>query len=378
MKIHLSLEHIKLENIFNDLPIGMIVLDGDGIVLAHNTSFQRIVLGKVLNIIDKAIWPFIEKNGDGHIEKQLQDSHEYSLRTHNKQLLVLKIKKHQFNSEQKAVFIGTVGGQENISKLGTELKRQISKVDEMEDKLEQESELSEMKSRFLSIASHEFRTPLAGILSSLNLINRYKDAELTAWFRINNHQKIENHLDKIHESVRNLTTLINKFLALGNIAKGEIPVKYAPFNLEEALMNQKNQIQEIGKPGQKINYQHKGSTSQVSLDQHLLKNIINNLLSNALKFSYEHSEIQMISEIDEKEIKLMIKDDGIGIPQKEQNKIFRRFYRAHNALTFEEGTGLGLNIVKKYVELMQGHISFESEENHGTTFYITFPKTQTT
>lgn len=356
----------------------MIVLDSDGLVFAYNFSFQRIVLGNVLNIIDKAIWPFIEKNGGEIKDKVLHDSHEYKLRTYNKQLLILKVKKYQLYNENKTVFIGSVSGQENISKLGTELERQKSKVDEMEDKLEQENELSEMKSRFLSIASHEFRTPLAGILSSLNLINRYKNAELTAWFQINNHTKIENHLNKIHESVRNLTTIINKFLALGNIAKGEIPVKYSPFNLEEALMNQKNQIQEIGKPGQIIKYKHLGSTSQVSLDQHLFKNIINNLLSNALKFSHEQSEIQMKSEINEKEIKLMIKDEGIGIPQKEQNKIFRRFYRANNALTFEEGTGLGLNIVKKYVELMNGRISFESKENFGTTFYITFPKTRTT
>lgn len=376
MEDQISIEHITLESIFNDLPIGMLVLNEKGLVLAHNTSFRSIVLGKERNIIGEAIWPLITEDSIGKENKSICHAQDYIIRTYKQQLLTLKINSYQTTSTAKPSIIGILSGENKLSKLEAELERKTSRIDDMEDELEQENELSEMKSRFLSIASHEFRTPLAGILSSLNLINRYRKAEQPLWSQLSNHRKIENHLDKIHESVKNLTTIINRFLALGNISKGEIPVKYTQFDLQKALLHQKNQIEEIGKPGQKIRYKHIGIPSLVNLDQYILKNIMNNILSNAMKFSHEGSEILMNSEINQSRVLISIQDHGIGIPQKEQAKVFRRFYRANNALTFEEGTGLGLNIVKKYVALMDGQITFESEENRGTTFYITFPKKQ--
>ncbi len=130
----------------------------------------------------------------------------------------------------------------------------------------------------------------------------------------------------------------------------------------------------MSKPGQKINYQHIGKEKMVLLDKNLLRNIINNLLSNAIKFSPENTKIELLSEIDTNTIKLVVQDQGIGIPSHQQNKIFSRFFRAQNALNYEEGTGLGLNIVKKYIDLMKGNISFDSKQNMGTTFYISFPK----
>jgi signal transduction histidine kinase len=99
---------------------------------------------------------------------------------------------------------------------------------------------------------------------------------------------------------------------------------------------------------------------------------MNNLLSNAIKFSPENTEIKIISEITGNSLQIEISDQGIGIPAKDQKKVFRRFFRASNALINEEGTGLGLNIVQKYTELMSGNISFKSTENSGSTFYLTF------
>jgi hypothetical protein len=238
---------------------------------------------------------------------------------------------------------------------------------------EQENELFEMKTRFLSIASHEFRTPLAGILSSLNLINRYLEADQQAWLKFKNKEKVENHLSKINESVKNLTTILSKFLALGNIEKGDIPVKFTSFDLKKTIESQRSQFQQISKPGQKILYHHKGKETSVFLDKYLLKNIMNNLFSNAIKFSHENAEIQLRSELQGDTIKIEISDNGIGIPEEDQNKIFSRFHRAGNALSFQEGTGLGLSIVKNYVGLMNGSITFESKLNRGTTFYITLP-----
>jgi len=266
-----------------------------------------------------------------------------------------------------------LSGKENIQKLGDELERKASIIDDIEEELEHETELSEMKSRFLSIASHEFRTPLAGILSSINLINRYKSAELSSWKQISNHKKIENHLEKVRRSVKNLTSIINKFLALRNISKGEIPVKMSNFDIKNLLYNQKEQLLENCKPGQTIIYKHFGNLTTVHLDPHLLKNIIINLISNAIKYSPENTTINMQSSLNKNELKISIKDQGIGIPRKEQAKVYSRFYRANNALKYNEGTGLGLNLVKNYVEVLNGLISFESEENEGTIFLISFP-----
>lgn len=268
----------------------------------------------------------------------------------------------------------------NISGLGNKrdlmelekLKVQLNKKELIIKELEQQSELSEMKSRFLSIASHEFKTPLTGILSSLNLIDRYLDADIQNWRKFKNREKVENHLLNINESVKNLTTILNNFLSLRNLEQGEIPVNNINFDIKEMLEGQQLQFQQICKTGQQILYLHKGKKKNVYLDKHLFKNIMNNLLSNAIKFSPENTEIEIISEITGNSLQVEISDQGVGIPAKEQKKIFRRFFRASNALINEEGTGLGLNIVKKYTELMNGDISFKSTENSGTTFYLTF------
>lgn len=238
---------------------------------------------------------------------------------------------------------------------------------------EQEFELSALKTNFLSIASHEFKTPLAGILSSLNLINRYLDADHQAWCRFRNKEKVENHLNKINESVKNLNTILDKFLALGNIEKGEIPVSYIHFNLKKFLNTQRSQFQQTAKPGQKINYLHRGKETNVFLDKYLFRNIMNNLLSNAIKFSHENSEIQLISEITNDAIIIEVRDQGIGIPREDQDKIFSRFFRAANAVSYQEGTGLGLSIVKNYVGLLDGQITFESRQHQGTIFCIRIP-----
>ena len=381
-------ENISLISVVEDLPIGIILIDSEGIILIANSTFQNIVGGKNGNLIGKSIKSILKETYKEKFDNLLitvkdnknyeedWQKREFELITHNRQYLKVHINDYQLE-ENDVLFMGTISGDENVSKLGNELERQLNLKDDLKDDLEQESELSEMKSRFLSIASHEFRTPLAGILSSLNLIDRYIKADQQTWSNFKNGVKVENHLKKINESVKNLTTILNKFLALGNIEKGEIPIKFVTFNLEKVLKLQVSQFQELRKPGQEISYQHHGRETNVYLDKYLIKNIVNNLCSNAIKFSPENATIEFSSEIDKDNIRLIIKDNGIGIPNSEKSKIFHRFYRAKNALHYDEGTGLGLNIVKKYVELMKGSITFESEQNMGTTFFITFPKKQT-
>ena len=234
--------------------------------------------------------------------------------------------------------------------------------DELTTALSKEKELSDLKSRFVSMASHEFRTPLSTILSSVSLISKYTQSE--------DQDKRDKHIQRIHSAVSNLTDILNEFLSLGKIEEGKIQVHFSSFNLKEQLKLIVNEIANILKPGQEINYEHLGE-AQVNLDLSLLRNILINLISNASKFSPENSVIEINSIVSDKSISLTIKDQGIGIPEEDQRHLFERFFRAKN-VTNIQGTGLGLHIVSRYVELMNGSISVESVLEEGSTITIHF------
>jgi hypothetical protein len=374
------MDDLKLTAVFDDLPTGLILINNKGYIETANNAFlQDFVKGKS-NIKGIGFDKFLstdQKSEFNHLLAGVNKSDGGSVKKidlidSQSKIHKLELCYYPANQEREGMFLGILLGSPNESKLLKEIEKQQQLKESIKDKLEQESELSDMKSRFLSIASHEFRTPLAGILSSLNLMSRYLNANEGGKVSLSHKEKALKHVDKISESVKNLTTILNKFLALGNIEKGEIPVKYSKFDIKSTLESQQILFQQICKPGQKIYYTHKGRVRKVFLDIHLLKNILNNLLSNAIKFSDENTAIQLTSIVSPGIVQLIVADNGIGIPRAEQKYIFRRFYRAKNALSFQEGTGLGLNIVKKYVKLMDGSISFESEEGTGTTFSITF------
>ncbi len=233
--------------------------------------------------------------------------------------------------------------------------------------LEEEKELNELKSRFVSMASHEFRTPLTSILTSATLIGKYKD-ETTQ-------DKRMKHVHRIQSSVRNLTNILNDFLSLSRLEEGKISHNPIYFNLQPSIEEVIEEVEAMMKPQQKIVYKHIGKTDSVLLDEKLLHNILSNLLSNALKYSNEGQTIDLSSTVLEQSITIKVQDYGIGIPSKDQIRLFRRFFRAENVANIQ-GTGLGLNIVKRYLKLMGGTITFESELNKGTTFTVVFPRTE--
>jgi len=220
-----------------------------------------------------------------------------------------------------------------------------------------------LKTRFVSIASHEFRTPLSTISSSASLINRYHSDEHL--------EKRNKHTARIQSNVRHLTTILNDFLSLSKLEEGKTENQPLFFDLEEFCNEMVEEMQSVAKESQTIHYQHTGD-QKVFLDKKLMTNILHNLLSNAIKYSNENQAIYLKSEVKKEEVLLEIKDEGIGIPKAEQKQIFGQFFRANN-VSNRQGTGLGLNIVKKYVELMDGTIYFDSKENEGSSFFIVFP-----
>jgi len=234
---------------------------------------------------------------------------------------------------------------------------------ELTQSLDREKQLGEMKSRFVSMASHEFRTPLSAILSSVSLIDRYSEPE--------NEEKRKKHIERIKSSVQNLTDILNDFLSLDKLEQGKVEVEKELVDMKEFVEGILEEMNENLKEGQKINYDHEGE-NEIFQDRKIIRSIMLNLVSNAVKYSGENDEITLKTNVADHQITFTVKDQGIGIPSEEQNHMFTKFFRAKNALNIK-GTGLGLTIVKRYVELLDGEISFTSSMDTGTTFIVKFP-----
>ena len=248
----------------------------------------------------------------------------------------------------------------------TKLEKQIEETEEVEAELrkslEKEKELNELKSRFVSMASHEFRTPLSTILSSIYLLQKYSKTD--------EQPKREKHIDRIVSAVTTLTDILNDFLSVGKIEEGKIVAKFTHFRINDHIKSIINELSTILKKGQQMVYQHSGE-EQVWLDPSLLKHIAMNLLSNAIKFSPENSTITIQTSSTAKGLEFRVKDQGLGIGKEDQQHLFERFFRGTN-VTAIQGTGLGLHIVQKYAELMNGKVSCESELEKGTEFILQF------
>jgi PAS domain S-box-containing protein len=272
------------------------------------------------------------------------------------QLAAINLKIEELNDDlEQKVELRTKQLQQTLDQL-QESKEELTKA------LSKEKELSDLKSRFVSMASHEFRTPLSTILSSASLVAKYTES--------NQQENREKHIHRIKNSVTNLTDLLNEFLSLGKIEDGKISTHFAYFNIKELLEMICSEMQGIARKGQHIDYSHTGA-EKVLLDPALLRNIVLNLLSNAIKFSPENAVIRIATIVDEKEIKITVRDSGVGISKEDQEHLFERFFRGTN-VTNIQGTGLGLHIVSKYIELMDGQIAFSSALEKGTEFIVTF------
>ncbi len=235
---------------------------------------------------------------------------------------------------------------------------------ELRAALEKEKELNELKSRFVSMASHEFRTPLSAVLSSAYLLSRYAKTE--------EQPQREKHIQRIVSSVTSLTEILNDFLSVGKIEEGNISANSREYDVSAQMNEIVAEVHHLLKAGQAISYNHIGKTDTVFLDASMMKHIVVNLLSNAIKFSNEQTVIDLVTERKPGKLILTVQDRGLGIPPEDIDNLFKRFFRSSN-VTNIQGTGLGLHIVSKYAELMSAKIACESKLGEGTKFTITFP-----
>ena len=267
---------------------------------------------------------------------------------------------------------------EDIRRLNAELENKVEErtmilqeaLQELEksqlslsEALEKEKELNEIKSRFVSMASHEFRTPLSTVLSSAALLSKYTQTE--------DQDNRERHIKRIKDSVRHLNDILEDFLSLGKLEEGKVRVTTESFAIKPMLEETLEEMKGMVKPGQQVNIDCEEDGLFVT-DRKLLKNILINLLSNAVKFSGENATIWLNALHANSKLIVSVRDEGIGIPAEDQEHMFTSFHRGKNAVNIQ-GTGLGLHIVKRYVDLVRGEITLESKLEQGTTITIELP-----
>jgi PAS domain S-box-containing protein len=251
-----------------------------------------------------------------------------------------------------------------LEKTNASLERKVmERTHELTEALSREKEMSELKSRFMSIASHEFRTPLTTILSSTSLIEQYSKEV--------HQENRKKHTERIRSSVKNLTDILSDFLSLDKLEQGKVQVVKETMDMHELANGIIEELTGVLKKGQAILLFYKGNKI-INQDKKILRNVLLNLLSNAIKYSEENKTVSLIVDVANSLVSIKVQDKGIGIPEEEQKNLFGKFYRARNAINIQ-GTGLGLNIVKRYVELLEGNITFVSRQNEGTVFTVSFP-----
>jgi len=397
--------HSVFNTLFEAASEGVIVVDSSQIIVTANLAALQMfgyergeLVGQHLNIL---IPPSYKPNHSKHFKDFLAHSEKRQM-GHGRELFGIRKDGNQFPVEAglnpfridgedfvMSLIVDITVRKENqqrIRELNAELEdkikvrtkelratvenleKEIGKRKEAEKRiklaLKQEKELNELKTKFLSLVSHEFKTPLSGILTSATLAGKYVTEE--------QQEKREKHLRTIKDKVHYLNNILNDFLSLERLESGNVNYKYSSFSLNKVINDVVYNANVTLKYGQEIEYPRDLDEVTLYQDEKILDLVLSNLIGNAIKYSPENSTIHFGIENNDNMVIFEVSDEGMGIPEKDQKHIFERYFRAENAL-LNQGTGIGLNIVKVHVENMGGKIHFKSEENKGSTFTVQLP-----
>ncbi|MDO7171110.1 PAS domain-containing sensor histidine kinase [Mariniflexile sp. AS56] len=292
------------------------------------------------------------------IDISVRKEHERKITELNTEL-ELKIEKRTKELNDSVLLLKTLN-----EELQIENNRRIDAENKTKKALQKEIELNELKTKFLSLVSHEFKTPLSGILTSAMLLGKYQLSE--------QQEKRDKHIKTITEKVHYLNNILNDFLSLEKLELGKVDYKYSNFKISKIVNEVVYNANMLLKEGQQIKYPEHIDDLSLIQDEKIMELALSNLIHNAIKYSPEHSIIYLEIKQNNTETTFKVIDNGMGVPEKDQKNIFNRYFRAENAL-LTHGTGIGLNIVQTHLENLGGHISFESEENKGSNFIITIP-----
>jgi PAS domain S-box-containing protein len=357
---------IKKQNVFfktliDTIPNPVFVKNTDGIYTEVNKAFAELLEEKRENILGKTVHEI-----PGGKTAELASQYDQELyKNHNKIIYeTLLINKHGRKIPllvYKASFGVSDRSPEGITGLVIDISRQKELEEHTLLALEKEKELNEMKTNFISMTSHEFRTPLTSILSSTDLLEMYFEK----WPK----EKTKNHLTKIQNSVLYMTDLLDKVLTISRGERGLFSFSPQNFNLETLCKETLVELKHLLTPLHSIKFEYLAEVKVIYADPKLIVHIINNLISNAIKYSPDGGEILFKVDFYGDKIKLIISDKGIGISDDEKHRLYEPFYRGKFSSSIK-GSGLGLCVVKKAVELHSGKIDVESKFGEGSTFFV--------
>lgn len=259
---------------------------------------------------------------------------------------------------------GSNGELTSILGISRDISEQKKTDEALQRALQNERKLGEMRSNFFSMTSHQFRTPLSTILLSAELLQKYGQR----W----DDQKRGEHLGRIQEAAHRLNSMLEDILVIGRVESGRYVIAPKDFDLIEYCDRSIQEMQLNDRSEHTFHFHHDLNNLPVLMDQEVLHRVLDNLLSNALKYSPKGSSVTVSVKKEERYILLEVADEGIGIPERDMQYLFQPFQRGSNASDYP-GTGIGLTIIQKSVELMKGTISLKSKEGQGTTFMVRFP-----
>ncbi|CAM3277818.1 PAS domain-containing sensor histidine kinase [Aquirufa ecclesiirivi] len=393
----------QYEAIFNEAAIGILVTDSSSNVILTNNFADRLfgyetneLKGKNIDIL---IPNHLRSRHHGHQAKYAEHPQDRPMgvgldlkaKRKDESLFPVEISLSHFKENDQMFYIAFISDvtlkrkvemelilkNQEINQLNETLEEEVkartqalqntlekleANTQELENALQKEKELGDLKTRFVSMASHEFRTPLTSILSSATLLEKYQKAE--------EQEKREQHIRRIKASVNHLTMILEEFLSVGKLESGHVEIHASTIELESLFLEIKADLIPYKKVNQKIILDFNASETWVS-DESVLRKILLNALSNALKFSNEH--VDLIVKEENNILKITIRDRGIGISDDDKKHLFERFFRGSNA-TVIPGTGLGLHLIDRYLELIKGQLKLESTLNQGTILTIEIPR----
>lgn len=379
------------ELLFSSATEGLVVADAKGIIRMHNPRLAAMfgyagdeLLGRPVEaLLPDAFRQRHVEHRAGYMHRPMQRAMGINMdlwgQRKDGSVFPVEIGLNHFNAGGELLVMGLVTDITLRQKAEAELQRTNQELEErveqrtaelrdaehsVREALEKEKELHALKSRFVSMASHEFRTPLSTIMGSVDLIGRYTDER--------GDERVSKHVARIRAKVREMTAMLNEFLSLERIEQGQVVCTPAEMDVVDTCIELIEELRPLTRTGQTIDYDHEGGDRQVTLDRQMFRNVVNNLITNALKYSPEGKAVLVRTTMRDGRFHVRVEDAGIGIPKEDQQHLFERFFRGSNATTIQ-GTGLGLNLVKRYLELMDGSIRFTSRPGH-TVFTVDLPQ----
>lgn len=384
----------RLRALFEMATDGIITIDQGGVIESVNNAACRLfgyeadeMKGNKVNML---MAEYDRNHHDGYLDRYHKTSNPHIIgigrevigRRKDGTTFPLRLAVSEVKLEDKIIYTGILhdvssfhAAQRKVEQLNEELEQKVqqrtaaleAREAELQRALGKERELNELKSRFLSMASHEFKTPLSTVLSSAELIELYDAAE--------QQPKRERHIHRIRDAVNQLTEVLNDFLSISQLEQGQITPNNRLIDLRALISTSVESSEGQMKPGQQAVLELTNEPLRIVSDPKMLRHILVNIISNAAKYSPEGEKIVIHAGLGNNQCLISITDRGIGIPETDHQHLFDRFFRAGNVENVK-GTGLGLNIVRHYTNLLNGTVTFTSQLGKGSTFTITLPLTQ--